>query len=243
MVARQKPSDRLPLGSRRSSRNTACGGGASETGARCALGRCHTTGQGTPAGDQYDTDCIRRNHRTGGPRPRCQPRASRRQSHRLQQYGGDVRGEVARVAQGDRSTCDARCDRVQPADTPINAGLLHNVEVAAQRFAIQPIATPVQQISEIETAAAMLAREPGGGMILLPDTFTTTNRKPIIEAVARHRCLQSSHSSSSPPRVASFPMVSITQNCTDGQQSTLTAFSKAKSLPICRCSSRPNSNW
>jgi putative ABC transport system substrate-binding protein len=33
----------------------------------------------------------------------------------------------------------------------------------------------------------MLAREPGGGMILLPDSFTTTNRKPIIEAVARHR--------------------------------------------------------
>jgi len=130
-----------------------------------------------------------------------------------------------------------------PQTAPITADLLHNVEVAAQRFAIQPIATPVQQISEIETAAAMLAREPGGGMILLPDSFTTTNRKPIIEAVARHRCLQSSHSSSSPPRVASFPMVSITQNCTDGQQSTLTAFSKAKSLPICRCSSRPNSNW
>jgi putative tryptophan/tyrosine transport system substrate-binding protein len=74
-----------------------------------------------------------------------------------------------------------------PQTAPITADLLHNVEVAAQRFAIQPIATPVRQTSEIETAAAMLAREPGGGMILLPDSFTTTNRKPIIEAVARHR--------------------------------------------------------
>src|SRR5262249_53728235 len=73
-----------------------------------------------------------------------------------------------------------------PQTAPITADLLHNVEVAAQRFAIQPIATPVRQISEIETAAAMLAREPGGGLILLPDSFTTTNRKPIIEAVARH---------------------------------------------------------
>jgi putative tryptophan/tyrosine transport system substrate-binding protein len=74
-----------------------------------------------------------------------------------------------------------------PQTAPITADLLHNVEVAAQMFAIQPIATPVRQISEIETAAAMLAREPDGGMILLPDSFTTTNRKPIIEAVARHR--------------------------------------------------------
>src|SRR5262245_39829471 len=54
-----------------------------------------------------------------------------------------------------------------PQTAPITADLLHNVEAAAQRFAIQPIATPVRQISEIETAAAMLAREPGGGMSLV----------------------------------------------------------------------------
>src|SRR5262245_43929550 len=185
MVARKKPSDRLPLGSRRSSGNTACGGGTSETGARCALGRCHTTSQGTPAGDQCDTDCIRRSHRTGGPRPRCQPRASRRQSHRLMEATfGEKWLEVLKEI-------DPRVTRAaivfNPQTAPITADLLHNVEVAAQRFAIQPIATPVRQISEIETAAAMLAREPGGGMILLPDSFTTTNRKPIIEAVAHHR--------------------------------------------------------
>src|SRR5262249_49910817 len=39
----------------------------------------------------------------------------------------------------------------------------------------------------IEAAIAAQAREPGGGVLILPDSFSVTHRKTIIAAAARHR--------------------------------------------------------
>jgi putative ABC transport system substrate-binding protein len=39
----------------------------------------------------------------------------------------------------------------------------------------------------IEDAIAAHAREPGGGLIALPDSFTTSHRDVIIAAASRHR--------------------------------------------------------
>jgi putative ABC transport system substrate-binding protein len=39
---------------------------------------------------------------------------------------------------------------------------------------------------EIETAIIALGREPGGGLVVMPDGFTTPHRAPIISAAARH---------------------------------------------------------
>ena len=49
-----------------------------------------------------------------------------------------------------------------------------------------PIAAPVHSDVEIETAIIALGREPGGGLVVLPDVFTTVHRAPIISAAAQN---------------------------------------------------------
>jgi putative tryptophan/tyrosine transport system substrate-binding protein len=46
---------------------------------------------------------------------------------------------------------------------------------------------PVHDDAEIEEAIATQAREPGGGLISVPDSFNSTHRDVIIAAASRHR--------------------------------------------------------
>jgi putative ABC transport system substrate-binding protein len=62
-----------------------------------------------------------------------------------------------------------------------------SAEAAAQRFAVEVVRAPVHEPAEIETVVTMLAREPGGGLILPIDTFTDFHRKLIFEIAARYR--------------------------------------------------------
>jgi putative ABC transport system substrate-binding protein len=56
---------------------------------------------------------------------------------------------------------------------------------AAQGLAIEAATAAVRSPQEIEATVAMLAREPGGGLILPPDAFTVSHRKLIVELAAR----------------------------------------------------------
>jgi putative ABC transport system substrate-binding protein len=51
-----------------------------------------------------------------------------------------------------------------------------------------PITAPVHSDAEIETAITALGREPGGGLVVMPDPFTATavHRARIILAAARN---------------------------------------------------------
>ena len=55
------------------------------------------------------------------------------------------------------------------------------IEAAAPTFGMTVALAPV-----IEEAVAIQAREPGRGLISLPDPFTTAHRDAIIAAAARH---------------------------------------------------------
>jgi putative ABC transport system substrate-binding protein len=82
----------------------------------------------------------------------------------------------------------ARVAVIYNPDTTANAaGFVQSLQAAAQKFTVQPVTTEVRQVADIEAAAAMLARNPGGGIIVLPDPFTVTNRKPLIAAAALHQ--------------------------------------------------------
>ena len=61
-----------------------------------------------------------------------------------------------------------------PETQPAHATFLRSVEAAAPRFAVEPSATPIHGVSDIEGAIATFGREPGGGAITLPDVFTST---------------------------------------------------------------------
>jgi putative tryptophan/tyrosine transport system substrate-binding protein len=60
-------------------------------------------------------------------------------------------------------------------------------EAAAATLAVEPITAFVHSASEIEAAMAALARQPDSGLIVAPETFTTTNRELIVALAARHR--------------------------------------------------------
>jgi putative ABC transport system substrate-binding protein len=61
-----------------------------------------------------------------------------------------------------------------------------SLETAARSLKIVPITARVHSDVEIEAAINALGREPGGGLVVMPDTFVTTHRAPIILAAARN---------------------------------------------------------
>jgi putative ABC transport system substrate-binding protein len=72
-------------------------------------------------------------------------------------------------------------------DTAPHAGfILRSIEVAAPSFAAEPIAAPLHDAAGIESALAALGQRAGGGVIVMPDAFTTTHRDLIVALAARH---------------------------------------------------------
>jgi putative ABC transport system substrate-binding protein len=62
-----------------------------------------------------------------------------------------------------------------------------SIEAAATSVGVRTSAAPVHGKEEIEGVIAAEAREAGGGLIVLPDTFNTTHRDTIIAQAARHK--------------------------------------------------------
>jgi putative ABC transport system substrate-binding protein len=61
-----------------------------------------------------------------------------------------------------------------------------SLETAARSLKIVPITAPVRSDVEIETAIIALGREPGGGLVVGGDVFTSAHRAQIISAAARN---------------------------------------------------------
>jgi putative ABC transport system substrate-binding protein len=72
-----------------------------------------------------------------------------------------------------------------PDTAPISA-FMPSFETAARLLKVVPITAPVHSDVEIEAAITSLGREPGGGLVVMPDVFTSTHRVPIILAAARN---------------------------------------------------------
>jgi putative ABC transport system substrate-binding protein len=60
------------------------------------------------------------------------------------------------------------------------------IEAAAPSFKVTVTFAPVHDDAEIEQVIAAQAREPGGGLICLPDSFTAAHGEVIIAAAAGH---------------------------------------------------------
>jgi putative ABC transport system substrate-binding protein len=72
-----------------------------------------------------------------------------------------------------------------PDTAPITA-YMSLLETAARSLKVVPITAPVHSDGEIETAIIGLGREPGGGLVVVPDVFTLAHRAPIISAAAQN---------------------------------------------------------
>jgi putative ABC transport system substrate-binding protein len=72
-----------------------------------------------------------------------------------------------------------------PDAAPVSA-FMPSLETAARSLKFAPTIAPVHGDREIETAIIALGREPGGGLVLLPDAFAGAHRALIISAAARN---------------------------------------------------------
>jgi putative ABC transport system substrate-binding protein len=71
-------------------------------------------------------------------------------------------------------------------DTAQASTYMPSLETAARSLKVVPIVAPVHSDAEIEAAIIALGREPGGGLVVMPDTFTGAHRASIISAAARN---------------------------------------------------------
>jgi putative ABC transport system substrate-binding protein len=73
-----------------------------------------------------------------------------------------------------------------PDTSPAASLYMPSLETAARSLKVELITAPVHSDGEIETAIIALGREPGGGLVVIPDTFVVAHRTLIISAAARN---------------------------------------------------------
>ena len=75
-----------------------------------------------------------------------------------------------------------------PDTVPVSAVSVYmpSIETAARSLKVVPIIAPVHSDAEIDTAIIALGREPGGGVVVMPDAFMNVHRAPIISAATRN---------------------------------------------------------
>jgi putative ABC transport system substrate-binding protein len=72
-------------------------------------------------------------------------------------------------------------------DLPAISLFLPSFETAARSLDVVPTIAPVRSDAEIETAIIALGQEePAGGLVVIPDAFTSVHHAPIISAAARN---------------------------------------------------------
>jgi putative tryptophan/tyrosine transport system substrate-binding protein len=74
-----------------------------------------------------------------------------------------------------------------PTTAPFAEYYLKPFKAAAESLAVEAIAAPVRDTSELESVIGIHAREPNGGLIVMPDTFTETHITEITSLAASNR--------------------------------------------------------
>jgi putative ABC transport system substrate-binding protein len=74
-----------------------------------------------------------------------------------------------------------------PKTAPYYPLYLRAIEEAASSFAVEPIVVEVHDDTEIEHAISTVAREPDGGLTVMPDSFNMVHRRTIIAQVDQYR--------------------------------------------------------
>jgi putative ABC transport system substrate-binding protein len=72
-----------------------------------------------------------------------------------------------------------------PDTAPVSA-FMPSFETAARSLKVVPIPAPVHSDVEIEAAITALGREPGSGLVVMPDPFLAADRAPIVSAASRN---------------------------------------------------------
>jgi putative tryptophan/tyrosine transport system substrate-binding protein len=74
-----------------------------------------------------------------------------------------------------------------PPTATFVARYLSSFKAAAASFAMDPIVAPVNDMAELQSHVMTQAREPNGGLVVIPDAFTQDHRAEITALAARYR--------------------------------------------------------
>jgi putative ABC transport system substrate-binding protein len=72
-------------------------------------------------------------------------------------------------------------------DTVTASAYMPRLETAARSLKVEPIIAHIHSDADIEAAIIAVGREPGSGLVALPDGFMSAHRASIILAAARNR--------------------------------------------------------
>ena len=86
---------------------------------------------------------------------------------------------------------DPRIKRVaviyNPQTAPFGGLYFRSMKSAASVLAVETVTLLVQSAADIEAAITAFARQPGGGVVAIPDSFTVHHRDLLIALAARNR--------------------------------------------------------
>jgi len=86
---------------------------------------------------------------------------------------------------------DPRIKRVaviyNPQTAPFGGLYFRSMQSAASVLAVETVTLLVQSAADIEAAITAFARQPGGGVVAIPDSFTVHHRDLLIALAARNR--------------------------------------------------------
>ena len=73
-----------------------------------------------------------------------------------------------------------------PATTPYANIYLHPFKAAAASLGLEAVIVTVHDTAELDTVIAAQAREPNGGLVVMPDGFLNVHRAEVISLAARN---------------------------------------------------------
>ena len=74
-----------------------------------------------------------------------------------------------------------------PATAPFAEYFLNRFKAAAASFAVEAIAAPVRDTSELDSVVAEQAREPNSGLIIMPEAFMNVHRAEVTSLATHYR--------------------------------------------------------
>jgi ABC-type uncharacterized transport system substrate-binding protein len=74
-----------------------------------------------------------------------------------------------------------------PQTAPYGEEFFRQIKVAGSSLTLEAIDAPVRQPGDLQRAIAEVAAKPHGGLIVIPDGFTTVHRNLIVELATQHR--------------------------------------------------------
>jgi putative tryptophan/tyrosine transport system substrate-binding protein len=129
-----------------------------------------------------------------------------------------------------------------PPTAPFANYYLRPFEAAGTAQGVQARPAAVDSDTEIENTLDILAREPGGGFVVLPDTFTGIHRDQIVSLAAHYR-LPAVYPFRWFAEIGGLLSYGIDSDDMFRRAASYVDRILARSRPSCPCKHRPSSRW